>query len=146
MLQIWACPTAKKAQEGRFQKVAECLYQYSRNGVYYARIKRGGKETSARSERLIGLWRSGSSEISEISSGKSALTGQPDSGLSCATAGWQQSRTPSRKRSSKRPRLLSRSKPAGPAVLLSACVMSFPRRRTCFWLSLGLAPPVRMPL
>ena len=25
--------------------MAECLYRYSRNGVYYARIKRGGKET-----------------------------------------------------------------------------------------------------
>jgi integrase len=30
---------------GTFQKVGECLYRYSRNGVYYARIKRGGKET-----------------------------------------------------------------------------------------------------
>jgi integrase len=36
---------AKKTQEGRFQKVAECLYRYSRNGVYYARVKRRGKET-----------------------------------------------------------------------------------------------------
>jgi integrase len=34
-----------KAQQGRFQKVAECLYRYSRNGVYYARIKSRGKET-----------------------------------------------------------------------------------------------------
>src|SRR4029453_15768606 len=30
---------------GTFQKVGECLYRYSRNGVYYARIKRRGKET-----------------------------------------------------------------------------------------------------
>jgi integrase len=36
---------AQQAQQGRFLKVAECLYRYSRNGVYYARIKRGGKET-----------------------------------------------------------------------------------------------------
>jgi integrase len=28
----------------RFQKVGECLYRYSSNGVYYARIKSGGKE------------------------------------------------------------------------------------------------------
>jgi integrase len=30
---------------GTFQKVGECLYRYSPNGVYYARVKRGGKET-----------------------------------------------------------------------------------------------------
>ena len=29
---------------GAFQKVGECLYRYSSNGVYYARIKSGGKE------------------------------------------------------------------------------------------------------
>jgi integrase len=29
---------------GTFQKVGECLYRYSSNGVYYARIKSGGKE------------------------------------------------------------------------------------------------------
>jgi len=29
---------------GPFQKVGECLYRYSSNGVYYARIKTGGKE------------------------------------------------------------------------------------------------------
>jgi hypothetical protein len=29
---------------GAFQKVAECLYRYSSNGVYYARIKTDGKE------------------------------------------------------------------------------------------------------
>jgi integrase len=29
---------------GAFQKVGECLYRYSSNGVYYARIKREGKE------------------------------------------------------------------------------------------------------
>lgn len=31
-------------QRGAFQKVGECLYRYSSNGVYYARIKFGGKE------------------------------------------------------------------------------------------------------
>jgi integrase len=36
---------AHKARVGAFQKVGECLYRYSRNGVYYARIKRGGKES-----------------------------------------------------------------------------------------------------
>jgi len=29
---------------GVFEKVGECLYRYSRNGVYYARIKAVGKE------------------------------------------------------------------------------------------------------
>jgi hypothetical protein len=29
---------------GLFQKVGECLYRYSSNGVYYARIKSSGKE------------------------------------------------------------------------------------------------------
>ena len=29
---------------GVFEKVGECLYRYSRNGVYYARIKADGKE------------------------------------------------------------------------------------------------------
>ena len=29
---------------GTFQKVGECLYGYSSNGVYYGRIKVGGKE------------------------------------------------------------------------------------------------------
>src|SRR5260370_6664417 len=33
------------SNNGRFQKVGECLYRYSRNGKYYARIKRGGKES-----------------------------------------------------------------------------------------------------
>jgi integrase len=32
-------------KKGTFHKVGECLYRYSSNGVYYARIKRGGKET-----------------------------------------------------------------------------------------------------
>ena len=27
-----------------FQKVGECLYRYSSNGVYYARFESGGKE------------------------------------------------------------------------------------------------------
>jgi integrase len=34
-----------ESKNGSFQKVGECLYRYSRNGVYYGRIKRGGKET-----------------------------------------------------------------------------------------------------
>src|SRR5260370_15711590 len=29
---------------GAFQKVGECLYRYSSNGVYYARIRTSGKE------------------------------------------------------------------------------------------------------
>jgi len=33
-----------KRQFGSFQKVGECLYRYSSNGVYYARIKSSGKE------------------------------------------------------------------------------------------------------
>jgi len=33
-----------KATVGIFQKVGECLYRYSSNGVYYARIKTSGKE------------------------------------------------------------------------------------------------------
>ena len=36
---------SSQSNTGTFQKVAECLYRYSRNGVYYARIKRGGKES-----------------------------------------------------------------------------------------------------
>lgn len=35
---------APKQAEGPFQKVGECLYRYTSNGVYYARIKVGGKE------------------------------------------------------------------------------------------------------
>jgi len=35
---------APKADVGAFQKVGECLYRYSSNGVYYARIKTDGKE------------------------------------------------------------------------------------------------------
>src|SRR5215475_16152262 len=31
-------------QENAFQKVGECLYRYSSNGVYYARFESGGKE------------------------------------------------------------------------------------------------------
>jgi integrase len=31
-------------QNAAFQKVAECLYRYSSNGVYYARFESGGKE------------------------------------------------------------------------------------------------------
>ena len=33
-----------KQPAGTFQKVGECLYRYSSNGVYYARIKTSGKE------------------------------------------------------------------------------------------------------
>ncbi len=35
---------APKNGNGAFQKVGECLYRYSSNGTYYARIKVGGKE------------------------------------------------------------------------------------------------------
>jgi integrase len=35
---------APNAAVGAFQKVGECLYRYSSNGVYYARIKARGKE------------------------------------------------------------------------------------------------------
>ena len=31
-------------ENGPFQKVGECLYRYSSNGVYYARVKCAGKE------------------------------------------------------------------------------------------------------
>jgi len=34
----------RRRQNGAFQKVAECLYRYSSNGVYYARFESGGKE------------------------------------------------------------------------------------------------------
>ncbi len=33
-----------QSKNGVFQKVGECLYRYSSNGVYYARIKTSGKE------------------------------------------------------------------------------------------------------
>jgi hypothetical protein len=37
--------TSKHADKSRaFQKVGECLYRYTSNGVYYARIKTDGKE------------------------------------------------------------------------------------------------------
>jgi integrase len=35
---------ALQRANGTFQKVGECLYRYSSNGVYYARIKTSGKE------------------------------------------------------------------------------------------------------
>lgn len=35
---------APQRANGTFQKVGECLYRYSSNGVYYARIKTSGKE------------------------------------------------------------------------------------------------------
>jgi hypothetical protein len=31
-------------QKSAFQKVGECLYRYSSNGVYYARFQSGGKQ------------------------------------------------------------------------------------------------------
>jgi hypothetical protein len=46
---------------GAFQKVGECLYRYSSNGVYYAWIKHEGKEvkrslrTTDRQNRLMRL-------------------------------------------------------------------------------------------
>jgi hypothetical protein len=36
--------TSLPHHHGAFQKVGECLYRYSSNGVYYARIKIEGKE------------------------------------------------------------------------------------------------------
>src|SRR5260370_21300248 len=33
-----------QSKHSTFQKVGECLYRYSSNGVYYARIKADGKE------------------------------------------------------------------------------------------------------
>src|SRR6516162_1210977 len=35
---------SRQHASGTLQKVAECLYRYSSNGVYYARIKVRGKE------------------------------------------------------------------------------------------------------
>ncbi len=34
----------QRRNRGTFQKVGECLYRYSSNGVYYARIEARGKE------------------------------------------------------------------------------------------------------
>jgi integrase len=36
--------SAGQQHKGQFQKVGECLYRYSSNGVYYGRFKSGGKE------------------------------------------------------------------------------------------------------
>ena len=36
--------TSLPSHNSGFQKVGECLYRYSSNGVYYARIKIDGKE------------------------------------------------------------------------------------------------------
>jgi hypothetical protein len=38
------CEIIPNRPTGAFQKVGECLYRYSSNGVYYARIKVRGKE------------------------------------------------------------------------------------------------------
>jgi hypothetical protein len=35
---------AAQHTSGAFQKVGECLYRYSSNGVYYARVRTDGKE------------------------------------------------------------------------------------------------------
>src|SRR6266496_1858118 len=37
-------PDQMRTRQSAFQKVAECLYRYSSNGVYYARFESGGKE------------------------------------------------------------------------------------------------------
>lgn len=42
-----------KPAVGTFQKVGECLYRYSSNGVYYARIKSAGKEIRRSLETTI---------------------------------------------------------------------------------------------
>jgi len=34
----------RESRKGAFQKVGECLYRYSSNGVYYARVKFNRKE------------------------------------------------------------------------------------------------------
>src|SRR5215472_10391577 len=36
--------TRQSKSTGTLQKVGECLYRYSSNGVYYARFESGGKE------------------------------------------------------------------------------------------------------
>src|SRR5215472_1626487 len=36
--------TRQSKSTGTLQKVCECLYRYSSNGVYYARFESGGKE------------------------------------------------------------------------------------------------------
>jgi len=36
--------TLPAAPKGRFEKVGECLYRYSSNGVYYALLKVQGKQ------------------------------------------------------------------------------------------------------
>lgn len=43
-LYAWDHLKLAKASVGTFQKVGECLYRYSSNGVYYARVKTSGKE------------------------------------------------------------------------------------------------------
>jgi integrase len=40
----WERMRALQSKVGAFQKVGECLYRYSSNGVYYARIRVDGKE------------------------------------------------------------------------------------------------------
>jgi len=37
-------PAYTVPKKSAFQKVGECLYRYSSNGVYYARFESGGKE------------------------------------------------------------------------------------------------------
>src|SRR5437016_7608606 len=64
---------------GAFQKVGECMYRYSSNGVYYARIKTRGKEIRRSLEtidrdlakrRLVALKR----ELAGIDQSKAKLT------------------------------------------------------------------------
>jgi hypothetical protein len=40
----------KSKGKGPFEKVGSCLYRYKASGVYYARIKRNGKEIRQRPE------------------------------------------------------------------------------------------------
>jgi hypothetical protein len=53
---------------GSFQKVGECLYRYSSNGVYYARIKLSGKEIrrSLETTDVLANARYGSDSITPI--------------------------------------------------------------------------------
>src|SRR6266480_3831146 len=55
---------------GVFEKVGECLYRYSRNGVYYARIKADGKEIKRSLETTDRALHSESSGCFGMSSGR----------------------------------------------------------------------------
>jgi len=43
----WKHMRTAQSKKGVFQKVGECLYRYSSNGTYYARIRVDGKEIKA---------------------------------------------------------------------------------------------------